>query len=48
MVEQYLKGNVIPYNYKGYTGLYYAGYQIGFGKVSNNQIKNNLPKGIRL
>ena len=35
-------------NYKGYLGIKYNNLKVGFGKASNNQIKNHLPKGLRI
>ena len=46
----YLRGNEIHHEstYKGYIGICVDEYVIGFGKISNGQIKNHYPKGLRL
>ena len=50
--EEYLKfikgETLVNNNYKGYLGIKYNNLTIGFGKASNNQIKNHLPKGLRI
>ncbi len=46
---KFIKGEVLENkNYKGYVGIKYNDLIIGFGKASNNQIKNHLPKGLRI
>ena len=46
---KFIKGEVLENkNYKGYLGIKYNNLTIGFGKASNNQIKNHLPKGLRI
>lgn len=47
----YLKGEEIKPDRevdKGWILLGYEGYPVGFGKVSNNTIKNKYPKGLRI
>lgn len=46
---KFIKGEVLENNsFKGYVGIKYQDLTIGFGKASNNQIKNHLPKGLRI
>lgn len=46
---KFIKGETLENNnYKGYLGIKYHNLTIGFGKASNNQIKNHLPKGLRI
>ena len=46
---KFIKGDVLENNnYKGYVGIKYNNLCIGFGKASNNQIKNHIPKGLRI
>ena len=46
---KFIKGETLENNnYKGYLGIKYNNLTIGFGKASNNQIKNHLPKGLRI
>ncbi|MBR3841383.1 MAG: RsmF rRNA methyltransferase first C-terminal domain-containing protein [Erysipelotrichales bacterium] len=49
-LHQYLCGNEIHYesSLNGYVAVCVNDYVIGFGKISNNQIKNHYPKGLRL
>ena len=45
----FIKGETLENNnYKGYLGIKYNNLKVGFGKASNNQIKNHLPKGLRI
>ena len=47
--SKFIKGEVLENkNYKGYLGIKYNNLTVGFGKASNNQIKNHLPKGLRI
>ena len=47
-VKEYLKGNVIDYDEKnGWILICVNGFSLGFGKLSNNVIKNHYPKGLR-
>jgi len=47
-VKEYLKGNVIDYDEKnGWILVCVNGFSLGFGKLSNNVIKNHYPKGLR-
>ena len=45
----YLRGESIPYEgpLKGYCAVSYEGFGLGFGKISDGQIKNHYPKGLR-
>ena len=46
---KFIKGETLENkNYKGYIGIKYNSLTIGFGKASNNQIKNHIPKGLRI
>ena len=46
---KFIKGETLENNnYKGYVGIKYNNLKVGFGKASNNQIKNHLPKGLRI
>lgn len=46
---KFIKGETLENNnYKGYLGIKYNNLKVGFGKASNNQIKNHLPKGLRI
>ena len=46
---KFIKGETLEnQNFKGYLGIKYNGLTIGFGKASNRQIKNHLPKGLRI
>ena len=48
-VEKYLKGESLlldsPVN--GWTLILYSGFPVGWGKISNGQLKNHYPKGLR-
>lgn len=47
--NKFIKGDVLENdNFKGYVGIKYNNLSVGFGKASNNQIKNHLPKGLRI
>ena len=47
--SKFIKGETLENNnFKGYIGIKYNGLTVGFGKASNNQIKNHLPKGLRI
>ena len=45
----YIHGEAIPYNgtLKGYCTVSLQGYTLGFGKISDDLIKNHYPKGLR-
>lgn len=46
--DTFISGNVINTKLENnYYLITYKGYSLGFGKVSNNQIKNKYPKGLR-
>lgn len=48
-IYSYLKGESIPCSgQKGWTLVLVDGYPIGWGKASNNVLKNHYPKGLRL
>lgn len=45
---KYISGNEIKTNVEnGYYLITYHGYSLGYGKCSNNQMKNKYPKGLR-
>ena len=44
----FLRGESIPFSGTGYAGVLVDGYTLGFGKVSDGQLKNRYPKGLRL
>lgn len=44
---QYLKGETLDREGKGWGVLSYKGYALGWGKCSGGQIKNHYPKGLR-
>lgn len=45
----YLAGEALPCeNEKGWTLIQWRGLPLGWGKASNGQMKNHLPKGLRL
>ena len=47
--NKFIKGDILKNeNFKGYVGIKYNNLTVGFGKASNNQIKNHLPKGLRI
>ena len=48
-VASYLHGDSLQCDdsFKGYYAMTYSGWQIGFGKASNGQMKNHYPKGLR-
>jgi NOL1/NOP2/fmu family ribosome biogenesis protein len=47
-IYDYLMGNVINKKIQdGWCGVLVDGYPIGWGKASNNIIKNHYPKGLR-
>ena len=46
--KKYLCGETLDViGYNGYVAMYYNNYQVGYGKASNNQIKNKYPKVLR-
>jgi len=49
-IIKFLKGEEIDVdeNIKGYTAVAVSGIVTGFGKVSNNKLKNKYPKGLRI
>ena len=44
----FIKGQEINTNCKGYCGVRVDGIPLGFGKASNGKLKNHYPKGLRL
>ena len=47
--KRYLAGEVLPCgNEKGWTLILWRGMPLGWGKASGGQMKNHLPKGLRL
>ena len=48
-VLSYLHGDSVQCDdsFKGYYAMTYSGWQIGFGKASDGQMKNHYPKGLR-
>ena len=46
-IQQYLTGNVIPSQKKGWCLVCVDGYSIGWGKGDGAQLKNHYPKGLR-
>ncbi|RUT27976.1 RNA methyltransferase [Paenibacillus zeisoli] len=46
----YLRGETLPVpdSLKGWTLVTVSGYPLGFGKASGGQLKNHLPKGLRI
>lgn len=46
----YLRGETLPVpdSLKGWTLVTVSGYPLGFGKASGGQLKNHLPKGLRV
>lgn len=47
-INKFLLGESIPSGEKGYVQICYKGHPVGFGKGDGRQIKNHLPKGLRL
>ena len=46
---KFIKGETLEnLSFKGYLGIMFNNLPIGYGKASNNQIKNHLPKGLRI
>ena len=46
-IGDYLHGNVVPSNVRGWTLVMADGYSIGWGKGDGNVLKNHYPKGLR-
>jgi NOL1/NOP2/fmu family ribosome biogenesis protein len=46
-IQNYLCGNVIPSNKKGWCLVTVDGYSVGWGKGDGVQLKNHYPKGLR-
>lgn len=46
-LRQFLHGEEIPCDAKGYTGVSVSGITLGFGKASGGMLKNKYPKGLR-
>ncbi len=47
-INKFMLGESIPSDKKGYVQIRYKGHPVGFGKGDGRQIKNHLPKGLRL
>ena len=47
-LTQYLHGDVIPSDKKGWTLVTAGGFSIGWGKGDGKILKNHYPKGLRL
>lgn len=47
-VLNFIKGEKINTNCKGYCGVRVDGIPLGFGKASSGKLKNHYPKGLRL
>ena len=46
-IQEYLHGNVIPSQVRGWTLVTASGYSIGWGKGDGSVLKNHYPKGLR-
>ena len=46
-IQEYLHGNVIPSQVRGWTLVTADGYSIGWGKGDGSVLKNHYPKGLR-
>ena len=46
-MAEYLHGNVVPSQVRGWTLVTAGGYSIGWGKGDGNVLKNHYPKGLR-
>ena len=46
-IADYLHGNVVPSNVRGWTLVMADGYSVGWGKGDGNVLKNHYPKGLR-
>ena len=46
-IQQYLRGNVLPGEQKGWTLVKADGLSLGWAKGSGGQLKNHFPKGLR-
>ena len=46
-MADYLHGNVVPSQVRGWTLVTAGGYSIGWGKGDGNVLKNHYPKGLR-
>lgn len=46
-IREYLHGNVVPSQVRGWTLVKADGYSIGWGKGDGNVLKNHYPKGLR-
>lgn len=45
--DRFLRGDVLSCRHDGYVVVKFGGVVLGFGKVSNGQLKNHYPKGLR-
>lgn len=50
LIERFLKGETfnIEVNLKGWVLVTAGGFSLGWGKITDGQLKNHLPKGLRL
>ena len=46
-MADYLHGNVVPSNVRGWTLITASGFSIGWGKGDGTMLKNHYPKGLR-
>ena len=46
-MTEYLHGNVVPSQVRGWTLVTAGGYSVGWGKGDGNVLKNHYPKGLR-
>ena len=44
---KFLRGETLPGDFSGWGLVSYEGLALGWGKGSNGQIKNHVPKGLR-
>ena len=47
LIQEYLTGNVISSQQKGWCLVQVDGFSLGWGKGDGNQLKNHYPKGLR-
>ena len=46
-IAEYMHGQTLPENCRGWCLVQVDGYSIGWGKADGNQLKNHYPKGLR-
>ena len=44
---RYLHGETLQGNFKGWGLILHKGFSLGWGKCSDEQVKNHFPKGLR-